>query len=146
VCYHVVMRLVVLASIAASSVLLGGCPMGNGGGGECTVDRECIRSEVCARDGSCMAASALRDVKATWTLSGMTASETTCAGHTDLYISFEGGPGESIGFSPVPCANGQFLITKLPKTYTRVELGVHNGASESAVVDSSNQATLDLPL
>jgi len=142
VCYHVAMRLLVLAPV----VLLAGCPMGQGGGGECNADRECITAEVCARDGSCMAPSALRDVKAVWTLSGMTASVTTCASHPDLYINFEGGPGESIGFSPVPCANGQFVITKLPKTYTRVELGVHNGATGSAVVDSTNLATLDLPL
>lgn len=139
-CYHVAMRAALLASV----VLLGGCP--RQGGGECMVDGECLSSEVCARDGSCATPSNVRDVKAVWTLRGMPATDTTCAGHPQLYINFNGGPGEEIGFSPVPCNLGQFVITKLPKSYTRVELGAYGGYSGEVVVDSSNMARIDLQL
>jgi hypothetical protein len=133
------------AALLASIGLLGGCPMSQGGG-ECSVDRECLSSEVCARDNSCATPSNVRDVKAVWTLRGMPANDATCAAHPDLFINFGGGPGESIGYSPVPCALGQFVITKLPKSYTRVELGVHNRWAGEVVVDSSNQAKIDLLL
>jgi hypothetical protein len=128
-----------------SAVLLGGCPMTQGGG-ECTTDGQCSGSELCARDGTCKSPSTMRDVKATWTIRGMAATATSCAGHGDLYIQFEGGPGESLGYSPVPCAIGQFTITKLPKTYDRVELGVTNGTHAFAVVDATGMARLDLVL
>jgi hypothetical protein len=125
-------------------IVLGGCPLGPAGGGECSVDRDCSGSEVCARDGACASPSSVRDVKATWTVRGMPATAESCAGHPDLYITFEGNPGESLGFSPVPCLNGLFTVTKLPRTYTRVELGIRHGTSDFASIDASGAALLDL--
>ena len=143
VCYHVDMRARSLAWVMLP-IVLGGCPLGPAGSGECSVDRDCSGSEVCARDGVCASPSSVRDVRTTWTLRGMPASASTCAGRPDLYITFEGSPGESLGYSPVPCENGQFTVTKLPRSYNRVELGVHNGTSDFATIDSSGAAALDL--
>lgn len=144
-CYQGSVRLVA----ALSLVVLGACPHpGNGGpsgGGECFVDEECVTGEVCARDELCWPASDVRLVKATWTLRGQPATETTCARHPDLYIQFQGGAVEDLGFSPVPCANGQFTIDKLPRSYTRVELGVDDGGPWTATsIGSTGQIALDL--
>jgi hypothetical protein len=146
-CYQESVRL----AAALSIVLLGACPRpggddGPGGGGECFVDAECITGEVCARDDVCYPASEVRAVRTTWTLRGQPASATTCAQAPDLHIIYDGNVADDLGFSPVPCETGSFFIDKLPRPFTRVELGVDGGAWRAASIGPDGTATLDLPL
>jgi hypothetical protein len=130
-----------------SLVLLGACPAPGGPAStnECFVDEECDTGELCARDSQCWPAADVHEVKTTWTLRGQPANDTTCARYPDLYIQFQGRSVESLGFSPVPCANGQFTVDKLPREFTRVELGVDNGGPWTAgSIGSTGQAALDL--
>ncbi len=139
--------------LAVSLVLLGACrlPEADDGpgprNGECFVDEECFTGEVCARDEQCWPASEVRHVKATWTVRGQPATETTCARARDLHIIFDGDVRDHLGFSPVPCAIGQFVVDKLPRAFTRVELGVDDvGPWRTTTISSSGTATFDLPL
>jgi hypothetical protein len=133
-----------------SLALLGACPRPGGddvsGGGECFVDQECVTGEVCGRDDVCWPASEVRLVRTTWTLRGQPANDTTCAGFPDLHIVFDGNVSDDLGFSPVPCETGQFVVDKLPRPFTRVELGVDGGPWRVTTISSSGTATLDLPL
>lgn len=133
-----------------SLVLLGACPPPSGGGDgggddfECFVDEECASGEVCARDDECWRAEDVRAVKTTWTIRGMPADETTCARFPDLHIIFETS-NDDLGFSPVPCAQGEFNIDKLPRAYTRLEIGVDNTRMWTTVtIGSTGQVALDL--
>ncbi|HSK02313.1 MAG TPA: hypothetical protein VK932_13770 [Kofleriaceae bacterium] len=135
---------------AVSLVLLGACRLPGetgGGGAACFVDEECRAGEVCARDEHCWPASEVRRVMATWTVRGQPASEATCARAPDLHIIFDGNVPDDLGFSPVPCVLGQFVVDKLPRAFTRVELGVDDvGPWRTATITSSGTATFDLPL
>jgi hypothetical protein len=129
-----------------SVVLLGACPR-PGGGGECFFDEECIEGELCGRDDNCWPASEIRRVMTTWTVRGQPASAATCARAPDLHIIFDGNVSDDLGFSPVPCAIGQFVVDKLPRPFTRVELGVDNSSLwRSAAISADGTATIDLPL
>lgn len=124
-------------------VSLTACP--NSGGGECTSDSECD-GDVCARDGACLPASAVRAVKVRWTLSGEAPSTVNCEGHENFFVHFEGpNPGETVGFAPVPCFTGQFSIDKLPSSYDTVEVGIEGGASTLAPIGGP-EVVVDLPL
>lgn len=153
-CYQGIVRRSPLRSVLALAVLapamLAGCPGVGGrsptGGGECFVDQECISGEICARDELCWPADEVRLVKATWTVRGMPASEATCAQHPDLHIRFDGNVSDDLGFSPVPCATGMFVVDKLPLPFTRVELTIgKNGPGNTASINSAGMAALDLP-
>ena len=114
------------------------------GGNECFVDQECITGETCARDNLCWPVADVRFAKATWTMRGQPADETTCAAHPNLQIRFEGGVAEDLAFSPVPCKQAQFVVDKLPTPYTRVVLGLKNGPKNSATITSDGTAQIDL--
>jgi hypothetical protein len=137
---------------AVSLVLLGACRLpgeADGGlhGGACFVDEECRSGEVCARDEQCWPASEVRRVMATWTVRGQPASEATCARAPDLHIIFDGNVPDDLGFSPVPCVIGQFVVDKLPRPFTRVELGVDDvGPWRTTTITSAGAATFDLSL
>jgi hypothetical protein len=137
---------------AVSLVLLGACRLpgeADGGlhGGACFVDEECRSGVVCARDEQCWPASEVRRVMATWTVRGQPASEATCARAPDLHIIFDGNVPDDLGFSPVPCVIGQFVVDKLPRPFTRVELGVDDvGPWRTTTITSAGAATVDLPL
>jgi hypothetical protein len=144
-CYQQSVRLLA----ALSLVLLGACPRPDDGGGtvgsECFVDQECSTGEVCARDGLCWLAADVRAVKTTWTINSQPANATACGRYSELYIQYQGRTIDNLGFSPVPCANGEFNIDKLPRDYTRVEVGVDNGGPWNATsIGSTGQAQLDL--
>ncbi|MBA3818728.1 MAG: hypothetical protein H0X17_07535 [Deltaproteobacteria bacterium] len=130
-------------------LLLGGCPLGTtGGAGECDVDADCS-GDVCARDGFCHSAGSVRAVRVTWTVNGMPASAAACTSAPDLAIYFSGKAAgdDPLGFAPVPCETGQFVIDKLPTSYSMVELG-RDGAGFPDVksISSSNVVTFDLRL
>jgi hypothetical protein len=130
---------------ALALVLLAGCP--HSGSPDCITDFDCD-PDVCARDKACHPASEVRSVTALWTIAGQKASATSCANTPDFYIRFRtNNRADAIGFSPVPCVNGQFLMDKLPTTYFKVELGVDNSdgfGSQVKPIDSNNVATFDM--
>ena len=137
-----------MRSIAALSlILLGGCPPPGveTGGGECFVDEECVSGEVCARDDHCWPEAEVRRVETTWTLRGQPANATTCASAPNLHIVFDGNVSDDLGFAPVPCALGAFNIDKLPRAYTRIELGVDDTRLWTTTsIGSTGQVALDL--
>jgi len=143
-CYSIVMRL----ALAPLALVLGACPMTSpSGNGECETDRDCD-GYVCARDHLCYASDDVRAVTVTWTVRGMPASEAACTGAQDLQITFiDDVPGATpLGYAPVPCANGQFFVDKLPTTFRQVELGREGAFPESTTISASGTATLDLQL
>jgi hypothetical protein len=120
-------------------------PMGEGPG--CT-DSSCGAGKVCARNRACYPADQVRTVHADWTVRGMPASTTSCAGAPDLVIAFvqSASQGLRLSYAPVPCVEGKFTIDKLPMPYDRVELGrASGGAPQVAPVDATGAAVLDLP-
>jgi len=137
-----------VAAVTLAALALGGCPRpgGPGGGGECFVDEECAAGEVCARDELCWPEDQVRRVETRWTVRGMPASATTCAGHPDLHIRFDGNVADDLGFAPVPCEVGQFTVDRLPRPFTLVELSVDNGGpGRTTTIDALGMAVLDLP-
>lgn len=123
---------------------MAGCPI-SGGGGECNSDPECGGGEVCARDKMCASASSVRPVTTTWTINGAVANVTSCATRVDLAITFIGrDSADTIGFLPVPCKLGQFMVDKLPDRFHEVELGVEGGASQVRPIGTTNTVAIDL--
>lgn len=131
---------------AVLALLLAGCPLATGPStGECERDGDC-GGNVCARDGFCHPAANVREVKTTWTIRGNPASPTSCGPVTSLMIAFSGGEaGEApLNYAPVPCEIGQWLMDKLPRSYTFVELGKENGFPQAKAIGSSGLVEFDL--
>ncbi len=133
----------------------GGYSPGSGGGGGygCSQDSDCNvgsgSGNVCARDEECLPASEVWTVHVTWTVSGQPASAATCTSTPDLQLFF-GEVGESgwdFGFAPVPCAEGEFTIDKLPTFYTQVGLlqDMTDSGGATGTFDGSGDSALDLP-
>ena len=131
----------------------GGWGSGSGGSGGtggwgCQSDSSCGTGYVCARNGECTIASAVRIVHATWTMQQEVASETTCSSAKYLDITFStSGGGEHFGFAPVPCSAGKYTIDKLPTRYTTVTLarsGDYSGGASGAF-DAEGNAAINLP-
>jgi hypothetical protein len=96
----------------------------------CSSDAEC-QPGVCARDSVCHSLDDVRRVETHWTIFGQPASDTTCARAHDLYIRYRtDDPSDQIGFAPVPCRLGQFLLDKAPRRFINVELGVDGFATD----------------
>lgn len=132
----------------------GGSGWGSGWGGDegtsgfgCHQDTECGGTDVCARNGECLAPSAVRTVRTTWTLKDQAASDTTCASAPKLEITFGTTAGDLFGFAPVPCDAGKFTVDKLPARYMAVSLSRtgddYGGAT--ATFDVDGNALVDLP-
>jgi hypothetical protein len=88
-------------------------------------------------------------VRVTWTVNGVPATPMTCAPTPDLQIAFLGfEAGEDpLGFAPVPCDTGQFVVDKLPRSYTQVELGREgSGSPETRAIGTTNLVEFDLRL
>src|SRR5512144_2655026 len=88
----------------------------------CHMDSQCPTSYVCARDGECLPASAVRTIHVVWTLKGQPASDATCSQSPQLDITFSDSSGDLFGFAPVPCNAGKYTIDKFPASYTTVDL------------------------
>jgi hypothetical protein len=125
-------------------LFLAGCPVS---GDECALDVDCEGGDVCARDHSCLPASEVRAVRASWTINGVPASAEVC-GEADLYIEFTADDRDDrVQFQPVPCFAGQFSVDKLPSRMDRVELGTLGGGDrDTATFDAEGNAQLDLSL
>ncbi len=124
--------------------------IGGQGGPEsfgCHQDSDC-GNEVCARDGECLPASAVRTIHVNWTLDGVAASPTSCDYSPDLDITFyDNREGDTFGFAPVPCAEGKFTVDKLPINYSTVNLEVENDGNggSTGTFDGGGTVALDLP-
>ena len=117
---------------------------GGGGGGPTCIDSQCAPN-VCARDGECLPASEVQSVRVTWTVNGSQANGSNCANIPDLYLQFFSGPEDGVGFAPVPCAEGNFSVDKLPSRFTNVEIGIDNGAAlGDTTFDGSGNASFNL--
>jgi hypothetical protein len=135
----------------------GGGDGGNGGYGDnpyCSADSDCNpdggSAYVCARDEECLMPSQIWTVHVTWTVSGQPASATSCTNAPDLQLFFgetgEGG-GYDWGFAPVPCAEGEFTIDKMPTYFQTVDLlrDTDDTGGATGTFDGSGDLALDLP-
>ncbi len=125
-------------------VLLAGCPSDSQS--TCTTDSQC-GNNVCARDGECLPATEIMSVKVTWTIRGQAASATTCASSPDLLLQFDGvSYGDSFGYAPVPCMEGQFTEDKLPTRFQQVDIGLDNAGYflGSKPIDATRVVAFDL--
>lgn len=122
------------------------------GGAFCEQDSECASGTVCARDWTCRPPDQLYTGHAEWTLMGQPASATSCASSTSLVVGFSDGSGYGTGgYAPVPCAEGEFTLTKLPRTFTTVDIAIDagSGAAQDPVTGAVDPQTgvglVDLP-
>jgi len=124
-------------------LLLAGCP--DTTGESCQVDDDCGSSNICARNGECIAPSDVRVVHVTWKIRGNPASTATCAATPNFYVMFSSpARTDTYGYEPVPCASGTFTVDKLPKRFNAVEIGVDHGYSEDMAFDANGNAAFDL--
>jgi hypothetical protein len=132
----------------------GGGPTGYG----CHQDSDCgptfpgdagSNGLVCARDGECLASTAVRIIHVTWTLEGQAASTATCATAPPLELAFaDPAGGSQFGFAPVPCMEGKFTVDKMPIIYTSVSMGSeynYGDGGAKGTFDATGAVALDLP-
>lgn len=132
------------ASLVLAAVLAGLAGCGGDGTSMCTKDSQC-GGDVCARDGECIPAADLRMAKLSWTIQGMPASAQTCASSPDFSIYFDSSTtGESFGFDPVPCQEGQFTIDKLPDRFDLVEIDLEGRELGLEAIAADGTAAFDL--
>jgi hypothetical protein len=113
---------------------------GQGEDGRCQADRDCDSGLAWAPDE-------LRPVHINWTVGGMPASVAACDARQDLEIDFQASAEHAephVAFSPVPCSAGRFSVDKLPASLTFVELGARSSLRQSATIDATGEANLDL--
>lgn len=128
---------------------------GGGGGydGYCMADSDCNvdggSAYVCARDEECLLPSQVWTVHVTWTVAEQPASATTCTSAPDLQLMFgETGYNDYVwGFAPVPCAEGEFTIDKMPTYFQTIALlrDTDGSGGATGTFDGSGDVTLDLP-
>jgi hypothetical protein len=131
----------------------GGWGSGEGGTGGssgfgCHADTDCGSTDVCARDGECLAKDSVHVIHVVWTLDQQPASQASCATVPGpLEMSFTDQEGATFGFAPVPCVEGKFTIDKMPTSYTTAALypEYNYDSVASANFDATGTATLDLP-
>jgi hypothetical protein len=106
----------------------------------------CGSDRVCTRDNRCLPPDQVRAVHITWTVSGAPASPTSCAAAPDLLLDLQSRSGPHLGFEPVPCAEGEFTVDRLPTDYDAVQLGrASDRALQRAAIDAAGNAMLNLP-
>jgi hypothetical protein len=131
---------------ALAFVLVAGCAGPASAPGDCNGASGCGADQVCTRDHQCLPPDQVRAVHVTWTVSGAPASATSCAAAPDLVLDLRSRRGASLGFEPVPCAEGVFTVDRLPTDYDMVELGRTSDRSRPrAAFDAAGNAMLNLP-
>jgi len=123
-------RWMVLAGIA-----VGGCfPSGS----QCEVDSDCGGSFQCTRTHECVDGT-LIDARLTWTIGGVTADATSCAGVDHMEITFtDTATNDGTTYSPVPCALGLATYDKMPPRFDNVSLGAHDASDR--ILDSATRS------
>ena len=97
----------------------------------------CSGGETCTRDGECLSPSDVRMVKVVWTIAGTAPTATACASLGDFALYFEDPyVGDSFGYEPVPCMEGQFTIDRIPSRFIDAQI---NGIVQP--IGSDNTAT-----
>lgn len=127
----------------ALATCLWGCSLTGPAGSDCRIegdDSQC-GDDVCAQGGECMTRSSVRPVLIKWTVNGAAANELACGSYltetSRLYLQFDSEDfGDTLRFAPVACSQGQFTVTKLPKRFVKVELGVEGGASDALAIEA----------
>nr|HEX4317545.1 hypothetical protein [Kofleriaceae bacterium] len=110
----------------------------------CQSDTTCS-PDVCARDGECLPASDVRSIRVTWTVDGSAANATSCTTIPSLFLEFNGGPQDGVGFAPVPCMEGNFSVDKMPSRFDDVQIGIDNGGFlGDSEFDGSGDVSFDL--
>lgn len=148
-------RLTLLAASTSALIATAGCGDPYGGDRVCTTSADC-GSDVCTRTHECLPADEVRRVMTHWTLNGQAASAETCTGlaidHLDIQYSSDV-TGEYVHYSPVPCAQGQFLVDVWPVRFNIVQLesyGVDHqplGMTYQAIAASGDvELTIDIPV
>jgi hypothetical protein len=131
---------------------------GGGGpfpGAPCTTSGDCIGGDVCARDHECLAPGDARSVMVRWTIGGAAANATSCApivSTGQLQIMYEVlATGETTGFAPLMCGEGQFYVDVWPARYDYAQVSVtsvqtgHGYSGSNTLASSGNQdVTVDL--
>lgn len=125
-----------------------GSGWGGGGGNSgygCETDAEC-GGLTCTRNGECLSAGLVREVRTIWTIDGEAASVPACMNAPKLSITFTSSTGEEFGYTPVPCEAGKFTVDKFPTRFTGVSLSrAHERGGAYGAFASDGTATLDLP-
>jgi hypothetical protein len=112
----------------------------------CDDNVPCSTDLVCARNELCLPPDQVREIHVTWTVSGAPASPTSCAAAPDLVLELRSESGLHFEFEPVPCAEGEFTIDRLPTEYDTVQLGRESDrAAPRAAFDAAGNAMLNLP-
>jgi hypothetical protein len=126
----------VLAALGLAVVASAGCfPASTY---DCDQDVECSGGEVCARTHECLTPSQVRELRVTWTVTGVADVATACpaAGLESLTISYTAPGYPSLTFAPVMCTLGLYRIDKLPVWFERVELSGY-GAGDAYYAGSA---------
>lgn len=151
--------------IAIVALLLAGCRVDDrrGGGDDgprdgatdgpgrlgtpCKVDSGCAEGVCANATHVCTDRAQVRDVKTTWTLRGAPATPQTCAASPNLEIAFYRTEIDFVGFSPVPCQLGQFVIIHLPFPYIEVGLaGIGKPRGARMLIPDGDEVMFDLDL
>jgi hypothetical protein len=117
-------------------------------GASCVIDGDCETDSICTHPMGCWPVAELYTAHVSWTINGMPANATTCAGLPPLTIAFHGAKaGQQIEFRPVACAEGKFTLIQVPTVLTTVKLGTRDQGDASATIDTATgEAALDLKL
>ena len=124
-------------------------------GGTCTTSADCVGGDVCARDHECLAPADARSVMVRWTVAGAAADATSCApvvSTGQLQIMYQSlTTGDSTGFAPLMCSEGQFFVDVWPARYDWVQVSAsspqtgHGYAGSVQLGATGNQdVTVDL--
>ncbi|MCE9576534.1 MAG: hypothetical protein K8W52_25515 [Deltaproteobacteria bacterium] len=116
-------RMIVASAVLVSVAACGGIG-GSGSGSVCATSDDC-GGDVCARTHECYPADEVRRVMTRWTLNAAPASAAQCTtdGIDHLSIVYQdSSTGEQVGYAPVPCGQGQFLVDVWPTRFDLVQL------------------------
>jgi hypothetical protein len=103
--------------MVALALAAAGCPRTFGD--DCTTDDDCGGGRVCARNRQCQPPDQVHAVNIRWTVDGVAADATSCAGIDQLEVGYQIGDDDTsrVVFVPVRCEIGAFPNDKWPTAY-----------------------------
>lgn len=123
-------------------------------GARCRTDRDC--NEVCADNGECASADAVRAARIEWTIAGVQPTPLApqpCidAGVDEMTLRIStGSSSDALTYEPVPCEVGQFSFSALPLRYDQVHLTVRGpggtllGTGSAILAEGQPTVSIDL--
>ena len=151
------MRSFVSIAIVVSSLgALGACGGPQGGNNDqgpyCTTDGDCPGGTICAHDDECLPPDQVHAVVIHWTIGGLPADATSCAGIMQMDVGYLVSQNMNEGdiFSPVACAEAEFPNDKWPIRFdtASVEADSASGSTSNTAPippDPSVDVTVDVP-